>query len=143
MTLIKIILTVSFLVVCLWAFRNRRRVGMRAGLRLGLVGLFVLAIAAVLDPGLTARLASAVGVTRGTDLVLYCFLVAFIATSIGSYFRFREQDRTIAALVRAAAINEALARDAVGVPEGSLPSGACAQLFSPAQHFEGRATSRA
>lgn len=115
MTLIKVILVASFLIVGLWAFRNRRRVGMRAGLRLGVIGLFGLAIAAVLDPNLTAALASVVGVTRGTDLVLYCFIVAFVATSIGSYLRFREQERTIATLVRTAAINEAIARG--GTPD--------------------------
>ena len=108
MTLIKVLLIVSFLGLLGWGFRNRNHVGLRAGMRLAAIVLTGAAIAAILNPDLLTRAANEVGVTRGTDLVLYLFIVIFIATSIGTYFRFREQDRRLVEVVRASAIREAV-----------------------------------
>jgi hypothetical protein len=77
-------------------------------MRLAAIVLTGAAIASVINPNLTTSAANLVGVTRGTDLVLYLFIVIFIATSIGSYFRFREQDRRLVEVVRASAIREAV-----------------------------------
>lgn len=108
MTLIKILLIVSFLCLLAWGFRNRTRVGLRAGMRLAAILLTGAAIGSVIYPDLLTRAANDVGVTRGTDLVLYMFIVIFIAVSIGTYFRFREQDRRLVEVVRASAIREAV-----------------------------------
>ena len=108
MTLIKVLLILSFLALLGWGFRHRAHVGLRAGLRLAAIVLTGAAIASVINPNLTTSAANLVGVARGTDLVLYLFIVIFIATSIGSYFRFREQDRRLVEVVRASAIREAV-----------------------------------
>jgi hypothetical protein len=108
MTWIKILLIVSFLSLLAWGFRHRAHVGLRAGLRLAAIALTGAAIASVINPDLTTSAANLVGVARGTDLVLYLFIVIFIATSIGTYFRFREQDRRLVEVVRASAIREAV-----------------------------------
>jgi hypothetical protein len=42
---------------------------------------------AVIFPDLVTRVANAVGVGRGTDLLLYLLCVAFLFTSIGLYMR--------------------------------------------------------
>jgi hypothetical protein len=117
MTLIKLILICGFLVLSLWAFRYRARVGIRAGVRLSLVAIVAAAIICVADPDVTQVLANAVGVTRGTDLVLYVLVVVFAFTAAGTYFRFRDIELRLARAVRAQAIRDALAAD--GQPTGS------------------------
>ncbi|MDQ2838974.1 MAG: DUF2304 domain-containing protein [Actinomycetota bacterium] len=108
MNLIKILLIVSFLSLMTWAFRNRNRVGLRASLRLALLLLTAIAIASIIDPGLTQSVANVVGVTRGTDLILYLLVVIFTLTAIGTYFRFREQERRLIRVVRDSAIRDAI-----------------------------------
>jgi small membrane protein len=108
MTAIKILLVLSFLGLSVWAFRNRSRVGLRAGIRLLVVVLVALAVASILQPDIPQKAADFLGVTRGTDLVLYVLAVSFAATSVGTYFRFREQERRLVQIVRAAAIRDAV-----------------------------------
>lgn len=108
MTLIKFVLIVAFLGLMIWAFRNRARVGLRAGARLGVLALVALAVASILQPDITQVVATFFGVTRGTDLVFYAVSVAFVVTSFGTYFRFREQERRLVEIVRASAIRDAI-----------------------------------
>lgn len=118
MTLIKVVLVVAFLAIVLWAFRNRQRVGLRAGVRVLIVVLAALGVASVVQPGLTQEAADLLGVTRGTDLVLYLLVVIFALTSAGFYFRFREVDRRLVDIVRADAVRTAVAQQ--GVPGARL-----------------------
>ena len=134
MTPIKGILLASILGLLIWAFRYRSRVGMRAGIKLGGILLAGIGVAAVVDPGLTQTLANAVGVTRGTDLMLYLLVIVFAFTQAGSYFRFRDFEIRFAKYVRAAALSEAVARD--GLP-GVLSPGDKAALVD--RQSEGRA----
>jgi hypothetical protein len=114
MNLIKILLVVAFLGALIWAFRNRGRVGIRAGARLVLVLLTAVAIASVINPNLPQGAADLVGVTRGTDLVLYVLVIVFVLTSAGIYFRFRELERRLVDVVRASAVQNAIS--AQGLP---------------------------
>ena len=116
MTLIKVVLVLSFLGLLLWAFRNRNRVGLRASARLGLVLLIALAIASVIRPEMTLAAAHFLGVTRGTDLVVYALAVGFFMTSLGTYFKFREQERRLVEVVRAQAIRDSILKQG---PPGS------------------------
>ena len=118
MSLIKPILIAAILLLMLWAFRYRRGVGMRAGIKVIALTLTGLAIAAVADPGITQTLANTVGVTRGTDLLLYVVVVVFGFTQAGVYFRFRDVDLRVARAIRAQAIQEAVVRD--GPPGSSV-----------------------
>ncbi|MCW2491848.1 MAG: hypothetical protein JWN47_1212 [Frankiales bacterium] len=108
MTLIKVVLVLSFLGLVVWAFRNRGRVGLRAGTRLLALILTAAAITSVLQPDIAQRAANVLGVTRGTDLVLYGLTVVFVLTSVGTYFRFREQDRRLVEIVRSGAIRDSI-----------------------------------
>jgi len=108
MIVIKPLLVVCFVGLLIWAFRNRARVGMRAGIRLVAALLTGFAVAAIVDPGLTQSLANAVGVTRGTDLLLYALVVVFAFTTMAGYFRYRELDNRLAEIARSQAIHEAV-----------------------------------
>jgi len=114
MNAIKILLIVSFVGMFVWAFRHRSSAGLRAGTRVFAVVLTASAIVSILAPQLLQWLADRVGVTRGTDLMLYTLIVVFMATTIGAYFRFREVERKLAAVVRAAAIRDAVVTQ--GIP---------------------------
>jgi hypothetical protein len=108
MTLIKIVLIVSFVGLAIWAFRNRSHVGLRAGARILALILTTAAVLSVLQPRLTQHAANVLGVTRGTDLILYVLTVVFALTSLGTYFRFRDQEQRIVELARAEAIRDAI-----------------------------------
>lgn len=119
MTAIKIVLVVA-IIGMFWAFRNRSRVGLRAGARLAAIVLAILAVISIIDPTITQRAAEELGVTRGTDLLLYVLVIVFAATSLGFYFRFRELERRLADLARAEAIREAVSVQ--GMPNGAAGS---------------------
>jgi hypothetical protein len=114
---IKIVLIASSLAVLVGVFRHRQRVELRAGSRLLALLLGALAVASIADPDIPQRVASVVGVTRGTDLILYVLVVVFVLTSLGLYFRVRESDRRLQDLARVIAINQA-------VLDGGAPGGA-------------------
>jgi hypothetical protein len=114
MPFIKVALVLLVLTLLTWAFRNRKRVGMRAGARVVVLLLAAFAIASVVEPTITTRAATAVGVGRGADLLLYVLVATFAFTSAGLYFRFRDMERRVDELTRTLAIREAVASD--GLP---------------------------
>jgi hypothetical protein len=105
---IKVLLVGAVVAFLVWAFRNRSRVGLRVSVRVVALCLGVTAIASVIEPDIPQRAADAVGVTRGTDLVLYLLIVTFVGTTLGSYFRHRQLEQRIVQIVRAAAIRDAV-----------------------------------
>ena len=117
---IKLLLIVGFLVVLTWAFRNRRRAGLRAGSRLAAVALTAIAVASILDPNLPQAAANHVGVTRGTDLLLYGMIMIYIMTSVSGYFRFRDLERRLVEIVRDGAIRDAIVSQ--GMPGANRPA---------------------
>ena len=66
-----------------------------------------LAIASILFPETWTRVAKLVGVGRGTDMVLYALVVAFLSTTVTTYLRFREMEVRYTALARRMALAEA------------------------------------
>ncbi len=114
MIVIKPLLILCVVGLLVWAFRNRARVGMRAGMKVAGLLLTAFAIAAIVDPGLTQALADVVGVTRGTDLLLYVLVVVFAFAAVAGYFRFRDLENRLVDVVRAQAISEAI--HAEGMP---------------------------
>lgn len=72
--------------------------------------LLVFAFAAILSiffPELLSRLANALGVGRGTDLVLYATIVSFFVFMATTYQRFRHAETSLTKLSRRIAIDEA------------------------------------
>jgi hypothetical protein len=72
------------------------------------------AIVAILWPQLPNQLALAIGIGRGTDLVLYIFCLAFIAISFALYGRTVRAERAIVELVSQMAIVGAVRHDPPG-----------------------------
>ena len=71
------------------------------GLALGVVG-----VVAVLFPSLVSWVANQVGVGRGTDLVLYVGVIAFMSTTAALYQRVGSLEGRITTLTRALALLE-------------------------------------
>ena len=66
-----------------------------------------MAIVSVLYPKLLTHVASWVGVGRGTDLVLYALVVAFLSFTVTTYLRFRDLETNYTRLARKIALSEA------------------------------------
>lgn len=106
--LIQLLLLASTGVLVAYFISNRRKARAKAGVKLGFV-LFILAsIYTVLHPDDLTWVANLVGVARGTDLLLYGLVVAFMFTTLSSYIRFREQELRYARLARAIALQNAI-----------------------------------
>lgn len=104
MNLIQILLilvAVAFLVVYLGYFRSVLRD------RLIAFGIFASVVFAVLFPDLTTTVANAVGVGRGTDLILYLLVVGSVFAVVMLATRLISIENTLTELVRQLAISNA------------------------------------
>lgn len=82
---------------------------MRRGWRLISVARFVIwSVAAVLvvAPNLTVPMAKLLGIERGVDLVVYCFLIASSATTLYFYGRQDRLERKLVKLTRDLALDD-------------------------------------
>lgn len=105
--LIQLILVLAVLVVLFVFVKSSNAIYVQASKRIGLV-LFALAnVYAVMRPDDLTAIARVLGVGRGTDLVLYALVVAFMAGMFSFYQRFRLVDRRYTELARIVAIREA------------------------------------
>ena len=75
--------------------------------RLGGLVVVALGIVAVLWPILTTKVANAVGVGRGTDLVLYVFVMVFVYNAVATAQRLHRLEHQITALTRELALRGA------------------------------------
>ncbi|MCW2782223.1 MAG: hypothetical protein JWR35_2672 [Marmoricola sp.] len=78
-----------------------------------IAGLAVLAAGAfaVIWPEALTHVANAVGVGRGTDLVLYVLVMVFLFTTVATYQRLHHMESRIATLARELALRDAEAQD--------------------------------
>ena len=105
--LIQFILVLAVLTILFVFVRSSHVVYVQASKRIALV-LFAMAnVYAVMRPDDLTAIAKLVGVGRGTDLVLYALVVAFMAGMFSMYQRFRVVDRRYTELARTVAIREA------------------------------------
>jgi small membrane protein len=105
--LIQIVLILAVLTVLLVFVRSGHAPYVQASKRVGLVLFAVANIYAVMRPNDLSVIAHFLGVGRGTDLVLYALVVAFMAGMFSMYQRFRVVDRRYTELARTIAIREA------------------------------------
>lgn len=75
--------------------------------RIGGLVVVVLGIIAVLWPTLTVYAANAVGVRRGTDLVLYVFVMVFLYSTAATAQRIHRLEHQVTQLTRELAIERA------------------------------------
>jgi hypothetical protein len=69
------------------------------------------AFTAIANPQITSEVANAIGINRGTDLVLYVFVLAFMGTSFYFYSQHTRLHRQLTDVVRHIAIREAQKED--------------------------------
>src|SRR5450759_3302229 len=100
---------VLIVVVILAAVRLLRGGGARtqAVRRLGLMLFAALAVWSILLPSVWNHIARLVGVGRGTDMVLYALVVAFLSFTLTTYVRFRDFEARYTKLARMLALDEA------------------------------------
>ena len=104
--IIQVLLIVVVVLVVARLFRSR---GARAQAirRIGLVVFAAFAAVSILFPDVWSRIARIVGVGRGTDLVLYALVVAFLSFTVTTYLRFRDLETNYTRLARRIALTEA------------------------------------
>jgi hypothetical protein len=100
-----LIVVVVFIAVRLLRGRGARTQAVR---RLGLVLFAGLAVWSILFPSVWNQIAKLVGVGRGTDMVLYALVVAFLSFTLTTYVRFRDLEARYTKLARRLALDEAV-----------------------------------
>ncbi len=104
---IKLILVLAVVALLVLFVRSRPGVRLQAGKRVGVVVFALSNIYAILRPEDVSAVANALGVGRGTDLVLYALVIAFLLGMLNFYIRFKESDRRFTELARTVALREA------------------------------------
>ena len=108
LVLIQIVL-IAFVVAFVTRLFRTRGARSQAIRRIGLLLFAAFAVVSILFPEVWNRLAHLVGVGRGTDLVLYALVVAFLSFTVTTYFRFRDLEARYTKLARRLALDEAAA----------------------------------
>lgn len=114
MVLIQVLLIAVVIAVVARLFRSR---GARAQAirRIGLVLFAIFAAVSILFPAVWNQIARVVGVGRGTDMVLYALVVAFLSFTVTTYLRFRDLETNYTRLARRMALESSSAESvAVG-----------------------------
>lgn len=109
--LIQILLLLATGLLAVYFLRNRRKAPAKAWVKIGFVAFIFAAVWAVLRPDDLTVVANFLGVDRGTDLLLYVLVVAFMFTTMSSYIRFREQELRYAKLARSVALQNPVLPD--------------------------------
>lgn len=104
--LIQVVLIAVVVIVAIRLFRMR---GARAQAlrRIGLMLFAGFAVVSILVPDLWNRVASFVGVGRGTDVILYGLVVVFLSYMVTVYSRFRSMEASLTQLSRRIALDDA------------------------------------
>lgn len=107
MKLIQLILIIGLLVILISYFRWFRSAVMD---KLLIACILAAGIFLVVFPDLTNRLAIAMGVGRGADLVFYLFIVAFCYLILLVYAKIKKLEQQFAELARRQALHDAESR---------------------------------
>lgn len=117
-SVVQILLLLAMVALVGYFVANRRKARAKAGVKIGFVVFVAVCLWAIVRPDDLTVVANWIGVTRGTDLLLYMLVLAFVFTTVSSYIRFREQELRYARLARAVALKTAVRPDEdFGTPE--------------------------
>jgi small membrane protein len=106
MLTIQVLLILAVGVVALFLLRATAGARHQAIRRVLALAFAVLAIVSILAPTWVTRVAHLVGVGRGTDLLLYALIVAFLGYTATAYRRTMLIERRLTALTRQIALDE-------------------------------------
>ena len=101
-----VLLVASGLMLILTVYAMVTRPSARALLAFWLL-VWIAAIVAAIDPNITTKIAQALGIQRGTDLLLYCAVMFMLIGFFMLYARLRAVRRELTLLVREIAIRNA------------------------------------
>jgi hypothetical protein len=102
------LLLIAALAAAAFTLMHGRRSALSLLVRRGIALLAIaLGVVAVVFPDLVTYVAHAVGVGRGTDLVVYALCVTFLFTTIGLHMRLAALNDRFVDLARRVALNEA------------------------------------
>lgn len=104
--IIKVLLISATLVFGLLTLRGGRPATNQALRRIALLALVPVGVVAVAFPDTTVWAAHLVGVQRGTDLVLYAFVMMFLFTTLANYQRLHHLENQLIQLTRELALQE-------------------------------------
>ncbi|MGH3923179.1 MAG: DUF2304 domain-containing protein [Pseudonocardiaceae bacterium] len=104
---VQILLVLAALGALVYFVRKQHNVRIRASKRIAFFVFVGVNIYAVLRPDDTTRVAQAIGVGRGTDLLVYLLVVAFVFGMLNTYLRQREISNHLTDLARTVALREA------------------------------------
>ena len=105
--MIKILLISGIIGAVVYALRGANTSTNLAVRRLAGIIFAVVAAFSVLFPDAVTWVANRVGVGRGTDLVLYVLVVAFLYVSVALYQRIHHLEQRLTEVARAVALGEA------------------------------------
>ena len=109
--MIKVPLLLAGAALVVFFLANRRKARAKAGVKIGFVLFVVFMVYAVIRPDDLTVVANALGVQRGTDLVLYALVMGFAFVTVSTYVRFREQELRYSRLARTIALQNAVRPD--------------------------------
>lgn len=135
-TMIQALLLLSALGLAAYFFAHRKAARAKAGVKMLFVAFGVVFFWAVLRPDDLTVIAQWVGVDRGTDLLLYGLVVAFLMATLSTWVRFREQEVRYARLARAVALANAVRPEEGAGADGSTASVPTPGSQSPVDHPE-------
>lgn len=122
-TIMQIVLLCAVLGLVFYFISNRRKARAKASVKILFV-LFVFAcVWAVLRPDDLTVIANWLGVDRGTDLLLYGLVFAFVFVTLSTYLRFRELELRYARLARAVALQHPIRPEDTAPPAPAAEGG--------------------
>jgi hypothetical protein len=105
--IVQIVLIVAAIGALVYFVRRGHSVRIRASKRIAFSVFIAVNVYAVLRPDDITWVAQRLGIGRGTDLVVYLLVVAFVFGMINTYLRNRELSDQLTDLARTVAIREA------------------------------------
>lgn len=132
--MIKILLVAGLIGFVALELRGRGSAGHLAMRRMVAVLVLLLGVTGVFFPDLVTRMAHLVGVGRGTDLVLYALVIAFLFSTLGLYQRLRKLEDRYVELSRSIAIDEALRTTDQEIAPSAAPGASAPRLTSADRH---------
>jgi hypothetical protein len=104
--IIKVLLIAAAVAFGLLIIRERPTGSQQALLRIAGIAIAALGVVAVVWPDTTVWAAELVGVKRGTDLVLYIFVMTFLFTTLASFQRMHRLESQLTELAREVALRD-------------------------------------
>jgi hypothetical protein len=119
--IVQILLVLAALGAAVYFVRRAHNVRIRASKRIAFFAFIAVNIYAVLRPEDTTWIAQQIGVGRGTDLLVYLLVVAFVFGMLNTYLRQREISNHLTDLARTVALRDAEPANRDPVTESPAP----------------------